>query len=183
MGKNRMLGGQRPGVGGTEGGRSPTEVPPTPGPPAAERGPAPPAGPLPRAFASAAERSDPEVPERPVRRRFTADYKRRILCEADECRESGRLGELLRREGLYSSHLTTWRAQSERGALEALAPRKRGRKHTPHDPLVRENQRLRRENERLAARLRQAETIIEIQKKACEILAIPLSPLDNGEPD
>ncbi len=70
----------------------------------------------------------PEVPEKPVRRRFTAEYKLRILAEADACTERGSLGELLRREGLYSSHLGTWQKQREEGVLAGLAPRRRGRR-------------------------------------------------------
>lgn len=90
---------------------------------------------------------DPEVPERARRRRFSASYKLRVLREADACSNtSGALGALLRREGLYSSHLTTWRRQRERGELEALQPRRRGR--PPGDPAAAELARLRHENER-----------------------------------
>lgn len=121
---------------------------------------------------------DPEVPEKPVRRRYTAEYKLRILDEADACTEHGQLGALLRREGLYSSHLRTWRKQREEGILNGLTPKKRGRKGKPKDPVQEENQRLRRENQRLVARLKQAETIIEVQKKLSEALGIPL---DNSE--
>lgn len=125
---------------------------------------------------------DPEVLEKPVRRHFTAEYKQRILSEADACsHHTGQVGELLRREGLYASHLNTWRKQREQGTLAALRPKKRGRKTSPSDQLVKENQRLQRENERLAARLRQAETIIDVQKKVSEILGIPLKSLDYGE--
>ena len=125
---------------------------------------------------------DPEVVEKPVRRRFTAQYKLHILSQADACGDQpGKVGELLRREGLYASHLSTWRKQRAQGTLAALAPKKRGRKARQPDPLVQENQRLRRENERLAVRLRQAETIIDVQKKVSEILGIPLKNLDSGE--
>ena len=116
----------------------------------------------------------PEVPERAVRRTYAVPYKLRILEEADKCTEHGQLGALLRREGLYSSHLKTWRRQREEGILSGLTPKKRGRKAKPKDPLDEENQRLRRENERLLARLKQAETIIEVQKKLSEALGIPL---------
>jgi transposase-like protein len=115
---------------------------------------------------------DAQVLEKPVRRTFTAEYKLRILREADTCRQPGQLGALLRREGLYSSLLATWRRQRDDGAFGALAPKRRGRKPQPVDPLAADNERLRRENERLTARLRQAETIIEVQKKVCEILGV-----------
>ena len=117
---------------------------------------------------------DPEVPEQAVRRRYSVPYKLRILEEADACTEYGQLGSLLRREGLYSSHLKTWRRQRDEGILHGLTPKKRGRKAKPKDPVHEENQRLRRENERLVARLKQAETIIEVQKKLSEALGIPL---------
>ena len=166
MGTTRLSGSERTGVGGTEGGRRPTGVPPTPVRPLAPGGDGP--------------HPNPEVAEKPVRRRFTADYKLAVLREADQCRQFGQLGQLLRREGLYSSHLSTWRQQREQGTLDALAPKKRGRKATRHDPLI---QRLQRENAQLAARLRQAETILEIQKKASEILRIPRKSFDHGELD
>ena len=99
----------------------------------------------------AEKRPDPEVDAKPARRRFTAAYKLRILTEADAAREAGQVGELLRREGLYSSHLTTWRAQREAGALAAPGP-ERGRKAKVRDRekerLEQENVRLRRENQR-----------------------------------
>jgi transposase len=123
---------------------------------------------------------DPAVPERPVRRRFTAEYKLRILREADACTQPGQLGALLRREGLYSSHLSTWRQQRDEGTLAGLAPKRRGRKPKADDPVFAENERLRRENQRLAAKLRQAETIIEVQKKLSDVLGIPLPPSDNN---
>ncbi len=122
----------------------------------------------------------PEVLAKASRRRFTAAYKREILRQADACTEFGQLGALLRREGLYSSHLTTWRRQREQGALQALAPKKRGPKATAH-PLAEENRKLQRENQKLTRRLQQAELIIEIQKKASAILGIPLKSLDSEE--
>jgi transposase-like protein len=134
-----------------------------------------------RSKSVAEERTPPssEVLEKPVRRRFTVDYKAKILAEADACTETGQLGELLRREGLYSSHLNTWRKQRDEGALAGLTPRRRGRKAKPKNPLADENQRLQRQNERLKEQLRQAELIIDVQKKVSEMLNIPLTR--NGE--
>ena len=124
---------------------------------------------------------DPAVLEKPVRRRFLVEYKLRILQEADRCTASGQLGALLRREGLYSSLLSTWREQRRKGMLAGLTPKRRGRKANPDAPLIAENLRLTRETHRLTAKLRQAETIIDIQKKLSEILGIPLPPSDyNG---
>lgn len=129
----------------------------------------------------AGDRPDSEVLERPVRRRFSAEYKLQILRQADACQESGQLGELLRREGLYSSHLSTWRQQREQGTLDALTPKKRGRKPRDNDPLIEENRRLHLVNKRLVERLRQAEVIIDVQKKVAEILGIPLQSPEPGE--
>jgi len=123
----------------------------------------------------------PEVLEKPVRRRFTVEYKARILAEADACSEPGMLGELLRREGLYSSHLSTWRRQRDEGALAGLTPKRRGRKAKPKNPLADENEQLRRENQRLKEQLRQAELIIDVQKKVSEMLNIPLKSPDGEE--
>ena len=119
--------------------------------------------------------ADPEVSDRPVRRRFSAGYKRRILREADRC-SRGELAALLRREGLYSSHLSSWRKERDRG----LIPKKRGPK-SQRDPVVDENKRLRCENERLQRRLQQAETIIEVQKKVSALLGIPLKSQDSDD--
>jgi transposase-like protein len=124
-----------------------------------------------------------EVPEKPVRRRFSAEYKLRILAEADSCTESGQLGELLRREGLFSSHLSTWRRQRDEGVLAGLTPKRRGRKAKPKNPLADENQRLARENRRLKEQLRQAELIIGVQKKVSEMLNLPLASPDEKELD
>ena len=118
---------------------------------------------------------DPEVREKAVRRRFTAEYKLRILKEAGSCKEQGQLGSLLRREGLYSSTLITWRRQMEKGTLEALSPRKRGPKVKRSDPLACRIAELEQENKKLKKNLRQAETIIDVQKKISEILQIPLT--------
>jgi len=113
---------------------------------------------------------DPEVVPKAKRRKFSAEYKRRILEEADNCTEAGQIGALLRREGLYSSHLSTWRRQRDRGLVQALSPKRRGRKRK--DELEREVAKLQRENERLQASLEQAETIIEVQKKLSRLLGI-----------
>ena len=126
---------------------------------------------------------DPEVPEKPRRRQYLAEYKLRILREADECQEAGELGALLRREGLYSSLLSTWRRQREEGSLSALEPRKRGRKARPKNPLTKRLAELERENRKLRERLEQAETIIEFQKKVSDILGIPLKSPGNDEND
>ena len=126
-------------------------------------------------------RPESEATEKPVRRRFTAEYKMRILEEADGCTETGQLGELLRREGLYSSHLSNWRRLRELGSLASLKPKRRGRKPNPNNEATQELKRLQRENERLAERLRQAETIIDVQKKVCEMLGITTPQDDDGK--
>ena len=118
---------------------------------------------------------DPEVVVKAQRRQFSAEYKRRILQEADSCTRRGEVGALLRREGLYSSHLNTWRHQRARGELQGLTPAKRGRKA---DPQAAENARLLRETERLKAQLARAELIIEVQKKVSQLLGLPEIPLD-----
>jgi transposase-like protein len=110
---------------------------------------------------------EPEVASKAKRRRFSAEYKVRILAEADACTERGAIGALLRREGLYSSHLDKWRKQRDRGALAGLRGRRRGRKP---DPQAAEIARLQRENEQLRSRLEQAEQIIDVQKKLAELL-------------
>jgi transposase-like protein len=123
---------------------------------------------------------DPEVTAKAVRRQFTAAYKRRVLEEADQC-DPGGIAALLRREGLYSSHLNTWRKQREAGEIAGLEPRKRGKKPVPRNPLAGECERLKRENARLQNRLKQAETIIDVQKKLCEMLGLPVATTDiNG---
>src|SRR5512141_982444 len=113
---------------------------------------------------------NPEVIVKAERRRFTAEYKQSILQEADACIQRGDIGALLRREGLYSSHLDTWRRQRTRGGLQGLTPAKRGRKA---DPQAAENARLLRETVKLKAQLERAELIIEVQKKVSQLLGLP----------
>ena len=124
---------------------------------------------------------NPEVLENPRRRRLTAEYKLRILKKVDALTDSGQIGALLRREGLYSSHLTTWRRQREIGMLSALSPKRRGRKASARNPLQPEVDRLRKETDRLQKRLNQAELIIEVQKKISQMLGIPLETSEKGE--
>ena len=124
---------------------------------------------------------NPEVEPRAVRRRFGAQYKRSILEQADRCINPGDIGALLRREGLYSSHLSNWRRQREEGALGGLAPRKRGRKPDPATAERRVIAKLSKENERLQRQLKKAHTIIEVQKKLSEILEIPLGDPNQEE--
>jgi len=123
---------------------------------------------------------DPEVLAKPKRRRFTPAYKARIVEEAQRCTESGQIGALLRREGLYSSALTQWRRQYHSGALQGLKDDKRGRKRT-RDAREKELERLQRENERLNKKLRQAELIIEIQKTVVAMLGNPIETLPSSE--
>jgi len=123
---------------------------------------------------------DPEVSAASGRRRFSAAYKARIVREADACKEHGEIGSLLRREGLYSSHLNHWRRDYRNGAESALMDDKRGRKATKN-PLKPEVERLGRELERTQKKLRQAEMIIEFQKNLCEILGISPTGVSNGE--
>jgi len=108
---------------------------------------------------------EPEVLERPIRRKFTADYKFKIVQEAASCNLPGQIGVLLRREGLYSSHLTYWRRQVREGTLKALSPKKRGPRKQKPNPLAQQVARLEKEKQRLSKKLKQAETIIEVQKK------------------
>jgi transposase-like protein len=120
--------------------------------------------------------------ESPVRRRFTAEYKERIVREAEGCTQSGQIGALLRREGLYSSHLDKWRRKLAQGGRAALVEAKRGRK-PKRTPWEVENEELRKRNARLERRLKQAETIVELQKKVSEILGVSLARIDEREGD
>jgi transposase-like protein len=109
------------------------------------------------------------------RRRFSADEKRRILAEADACTKSGELGALLRREGIYSSMLSTWRKQRDRATQTALQPQRRGRKPDPTRADRVRMEKLERENARLQRELTQARLIIDVQKKVSALLGIPMA--------
>lgn len=115
---------------------------------------------------------DPEVVPQAQRRRFSAAYKLRVLEEVDNCSLPGEIGALLRREGLYSSHLSKWRRQRDQGQLQGLAPKKRGRKTAEQVKVEAELAELRRENQRLTVRLQQAEAIIDMQKKLSQLLGL-----------
>jgi transposase-like protein len=115
---------------------------------------------------------DPEVVPKAKRRKFTAEYKLRIVKEADTCTETGQVGALLRREGLYSSHLSKWRQLRKEGQLQALSAKKRGRK--AQDPSVAELAELRRENQSLRTHLEQAQIIIDVQKKLSQLLGLSM---------
>lgn len=125
-------------------------------------------------------RPDPEVVAQAKRRRFTAEYKRHVLQAADQAKGSGGVGALLRREGLYSSLLTTWRRERDAGVLQALAPQKRGPK-SKFDPIADENQQLRRQNQRLVEELRKAEIVIDVQKKVASLLGRLMATPDPEE--
>lgn len=131
---------------------------------------------------------DPEVADKPKRRKFSGEYKLRILKTAEACEVPGEIGALLRREGLYSSHLSAWRRQREKGALSGLSPKKRGRKPKAQTPeakriaeLERKNRQLEREKQRLEAKLKRADLMLDIQKKTSELLGISLEePMSDG---
>ena len=128
-----------------------------------------------------AVRSSTEVPEKARRRRFTAEYKQRILREADACTKPGELGALLRREGLYSSNLTVWRAAVREGGQKRLEPQKRGPQARPATRRDRNRiEQLERENRRLKARAERAEALVDLQKKVAALLGKPLT--DEDEP-
>ena len=123
---------------------------------------------------------DSEVIARPRRRSFTAEYKRSILDQAEAAQDFGTIGALLRREGLYSSHLTTWRRQRQKGEIDALTPQKRGPKVVV-SPLVKQNRQLQSANARLAKKLQNAELIIEVQKKVAALLGNPIPNIQIDE--
>ena len=119
---------------------------------------------------------DPEVSARHVRRRFTTAYKLAILRKADACTQHGELGALLRKEGLYSSHVITWRQQRATG----LTPKKRGRKAVAVDPQMKK---LEQDNRRLTTQLKKAHALLDLQKKLSSLLQIPLIPFESDEAD
>ena len=122
---------------------------------------------------------DPEVVAMAKRRRFSTADKRRILKAADGCSALGELGALLRREGIYSSYLTAWRKKRAVAENAALAPKRRGRKPDAEAARNRQLEALAKENERLRKQLSQAETIIEVQKKLCDLLGLPSAEAPN----
>jgi transposase len=120
-----------------------------------------------------------EVPEKARRRRFSAEYKQRILREADACTRPGELGALLRREGLYSSHLSIWRAAVREGGQKQLEPQKRGPNKSPSNKKDRSRiEQLERENRRLTKRAERAEALVDLQKKVAALLGNPLTDED-----
>jgi transposase len=143
------------GAGETEGARRATGVFPAGAP------------------AAGAAATDVEVVAKAARRRFTAEYKRRIVREADRCTKPGEIGALLRREGLYSSLLTTWRAARDRGELAGLSAKQRGPKATPPDPREKKIAELEREVSRQTKRAERAEALVEVQKKVAALLGTP----------
>ena len=159
---DKMDGQQAVGAGETEGARRASGVFPARGG-ADERGRA----------------ADPEVPAKARRRQFSPEYKQRILREAAAASAPGEIGALLRREGLYASHLITWRRQRERGELAGLSAQRRGRKAKAVNPLAKRVAELERDKRRLERRLEQAELLLDIQKKASRLLEIPLRSQDD----
>jgi len=135
------------------------------------------------AAATSRQAPDPEVPAKAIRRRFTAAYKLKIVEQADALDGTGGIGAMLRREGLYSSILSTWRRQRDDGALAGLKPKKRGPQTKRDSKDAEEIRRLRRDKARLERKLKQAEIVIDIQKKASELLGIPLRTLEDEEID
>ena len=152
-----------PSMAGTEGARRATGVPAIDGVPPIDTFSPP----------------NPEVTEKKLRRRFTTAYKLRILHEYESCSRTGDIGALLRREGLYHSNISTWCKQRDQGILHGLTPKKRGRKAKKVNPMAQRVAQLEQENRRLNKKLKQAETIIEVQKKISEILNI--AQQNNGE--
>ena len=119
-----------------------------------------------------------EVTEKATRRKFNAEYKRKVLKEADACTREGEIGALLRREGLYSSHLTVWRAARKRGEIAGLTPKKRGPKLAPVDPRDRKIVELGRETLLWKGRAERAEALVDLQKKVSAIMGFALAGSD-----
>lgn len=132
-------------------------------------------------MSSRAERPKTEVSDKAKRRQFSAAYKQRILRESEACTEPGAIGALLRREGLYSSHLFTWRRVAERGKRAALTPKKRGPQPKVADDRDKRIAQLERDNAKLAHRAERAEALVEIQKKISLLLGIPQPESDEQE--
>jgi len=168
-GNGSFLGAERSGGERSEPERS--------GAPKNDARPSRPSSPFDMAQGGVSKVESPEVSDRPTRRRFTAAYKLSIVQEADRCTEWGQIGALLRREGLYHSHLDKWRKQRDTGALDALNPHKRGPKAPAPNHLTKENEQLRRENARLEKKLKKAEMVIEFQKKVAALLE--MDPTDD----
>jgi transposase len=126
-------------------------------------------------------RSPTEVTSKAKRRSFTVDYKRKVLQEADACTESGQVGALLRREGLYSSHLVVWRAARERGELAGLEPKKRGPKAQEPNPLAKQVADQQREIARLRAENAKLQIICEVQKKISLLLGVTLPTIPEDD--
>ncbi len=122
---------------------------------------------------------DPEVTPKAKRRSFNASYKKKILAEVEAAAGSGSIGEILRREGIYSSTLTSWRKERER-AVDRAFSQKRG-PEAKRNPLTSENEKLRKQNQRLQEELRKAEIIIDVQKKVAMLLGRPLAPMPGSE--
>jgi transposase-like protein len=132
-----------------------------------------------KAASSISVSADPEVTPKARRRSFTAAYKKKILAEMDAAAGSGNIGELLRREGIYSSTLTRWRRERD-SAIDSVFSQKRG-PEPKRNPLTAENEKLRRQNQRLQEDLRKAEIIIDVQTKVAMLLGRPLPPIPGSE--
>jgi transposase len=165
--------GEHPAAAGTEGGRRPTDVPA-----AADSEIFSVSDPI--ELKGRSPEPNPQVFESPVRRRYTKEYRRDLLQQIAACTRDGEVGQILRREGLYSSLVSSWRQKEKRGLLEGKVATKPAVNPPAQDASMPQ---LRRENARLKARLQQAELILEIQKKASEILGISLKTLENERSD
>ena len=130
-------------------------------------------------MAFAMKTPDTEVPAKARRRRFTAEYKQKILREAERCRKPGEIGALLRREGLYSSHLVAWRTARAKGERAGLEAKRRGTKPRVRNSQAQRVAELERDVGRWKRRAERAEAIVELQKKVASILGIELD--ENGE--